>query len=69
MYSDPAHIRTHEVKIRLNDKEALLLEAYSDYTGVQRAALAREVLMLGLEAMARGDDLSSPQDLISGTQQ
>lgn len=69
MYSDPAHIRTHEVKIRLNDKECTLLEAYSDYTGTQKAALAREVLMLGLEAMARGLDISRPQNLISGTQQ
>jgi hypothetical protein len=59
MYSDPTDIRTHEVKIRLSDTEHALLDAYADYTHTQRAAVAREVLMLGLKAIAAGQDLSS----------
>lgn len=58
MYSNPADIRTNEVKVRLNDKEYALLDAYADYTHTQRASVAREVLMLGLKAIAAGQDLS-----------
>ena len=33
MYADPAQIRAHELKIRLNDSEAKLLDALVEYTG------------------------------------
>jgi hypothetical protein len=45
MYSDPANIRSHVVKLRLNDNEAALLDALVNYTGEQKATLFRELLL------------------------
>lgn len=45
MYADPALIRDHVVKLRLNDNEADLIDAWVRYTGQQKAALLREMLL------------------------
>lgn len=45
MYSDPSLIRDHVVKLRLNDSEAKLVDAIVEYTGQQKAALLRELLL------------------------
>lgn len=45
MYSDPSLIRDHVVKIRLNDNEAALIDALVAYTGEQKAALLRSLLL------------------------
>ena len=45
MYADPANVRSHVVKLRLNDTEAALVEALVNYTGQQKAALLRELLL------------------------
>lgn len=45
MYSDPALIREHVVKIRLNDTEADLIDALVAYTGQQKAPLLRDLLL------------------------
>ena len=45
MYSDPALIRKHVVKLSLNDREEALINAYCEYSGEQKAALLREMLM------------------------
>jgi hypothetical protein len=45
MYADPTLIRDHVVKIRLNDQEAELINAWVNYTGQQKAALLREMLL------------------------
>lgn len=45
MYSDPALIREHVVKIRLNDIEAELIDALVNYTGQQKAPLLRDLLL------------------------
>lgn len=45
MYADPALIRDHVVKLRLNDNEADLIDAWVKYTGQQKAALLREMLL------------------------
>lgn len=45
MYTDPSNIRRHTVKIRLNDREAELLDAWNNYTGQQKAVVAREMLL------------------------
>lgn len=54
MYTDPTQLRQHVVKIRLNDREAELLNAWTNYTGQQKAVLLREMLLeqarLDLEA-------------------
>jgi hypothetical protein len=45
MYSDPALIRKHSVKLSLSDREAALLDAMCAYTGEQKAVLLRELLI------------------------
>ena len=45
MYSDPTKIRSHIVKIRLSDEEHKFVQAYVDYTGEQKAALLRELIL------------------------
>ena len=45
MYSDPTKIRSHTIKIRLNDEEHRLIDAYINYTGEQKAALLREIIL------------------------
>jgi hypothetical protein len=45
MYTDPALIRKHTVKLSLSDREAALLDAMASYTGEQKAVLLRELLI------------------------
>lgn len=45
MYADPSLIREHVVKLRFNDNEAALVEAYVNYTGQQKAAFLRELVL------------------------
>ncbi|MHB8915798.1 MAG: hypothetical protein ACYC4K_08300 [Thiobacillus sp.] len=55
MYADPTRIRAHELKIRLNDSEAKLLDALVEYTGDQRAVIAREMLLAHVRQMLKTD--------------
>ncbi len=54
MYTDPSLIREHVVKLRFNDREAALINAWIDYTGQQKATLIRQMVLeqarLDLEA-------------------
>ena len=54
MYTDPTQLRQHVVKIRLNERESELVNAWVNYTGQQKAVLLREMLLeqarLDLEA-------------------
>jgi hypothetical protein len=45
MYADPSLIRDHVVKLRLNDTEADLINAWVNYSGQQKAVLLREMLL------------------------
>jgi len=45
MYTDPTLVREHVVKIRLNDNEAELINAWVNYTGQQKAVILREMLL------------------------
>lgn len=45
MYSDPSLIRKHVVKLSLNDREDDLITAYCAYSGEQKAALLRELIL------------------------
>lgn len=45
MYTDPSFIREHVVKIRLNDQEQDLIDAWVNYTGQQKAVLLRQMLL------------------------
>lgn len=58
MYADPAKIRSHTVKLRLNDEEAKLVDALADYTGEQKAVLLREIILEQASSLIYGDDNS-----------
>lgn len=65
MYADPSLIRDHVVKLRLNDREAELINAWVNYTGQQKATLLREMLLeqarldlAGMAAENEGPQLS-----------
>lgn len=45
MYSDPAYLRKHTVKLSLSAHELDLLDALCDATGSQKAVLVRELLL------------------------
>lgn len=45
MYSNPTLIRKNTVKLSLNDREAALVNALCDFTGEEKAALLRELIM------------------------
>ena len=45
MYTDPSQLREHVVKLRFNDNEDALLDAWARYTGQQKAVLLREMLL------------------------
>lgn len=45
MYSDPALIRKHRVNLSLNDNEAALVDAYCRYTGEEKAAFIRALIL------------------------
>jgi len=45
MYMDPSKIRTHKIKLRLSDEENRLIDAWVGYTGEQKAAMLREIII------------------------
>jgi hypothetical protein len=45
MYSDPALIRKHTVKLSFNDNEAALVDALVRYTGEEKAAFIRSLIL------------------------
>ena len=56
MYDDPTHIRSHEIKVRLNDEELALVNALARFNQRQRAVFMRELVM---GAVARLEDEST----------
>lgn len=45
MYSDPSLIRKHTVKVRFNDREDALVDALCAYTGEEKAAFIRSLIL------------------------
>ena len=45
MYSDPTLIRTVVVKVRFNEREAALVDALVTYTGEEKAAFIRGLIL------------------------
>lgn len=45
MYTDPSLIREHVVKLRFNENENALIDAWVNYTGQQKAAFLRDMLL------------------------
>jgi hypothetical protein len=74
VYSDPALIRKHTVKLSFNDNEAALVDALVRYTGEEKAAFirslildrAQEVLLHGVQSAAAAPGTPRSQmDLIA----
>jgi hypothetical protein len=74
VYSDPALIRKHTVKLSFNDNEAALVDALVRYTGEEKAAFirslildrAQEVLLHGAQSAAAAPGTPRSQmDLIA----
>lgn len=56
MYQDPKRIRSRYGAINLDEYEARLIDAMVDYTGIERAALLRQlVLKEALETLGIND--------------
>lgn len=74
MYCDPALIRKHTVKLSFNDNEAALVDALVRYTGEEKAAFIRalildratEVLAHGLESAAAAPGTRGAQQPMFG---
>ncbi len=45
MYQDPTKIRSHIIKLRFSDEEHQLIQALANFTGEQKAALLRELII------------------------
>ena len=45
MYGDPSQIRVHRVGLNFNDNEADLINAWVKYSGQEKAAFLREMLL------------------------
>lgn len=55
MYSDPALIRKHVVKLSFNDNEAALVDALVRYTGDEKAAFIRGLILQRAEEVLMHD--------------
>ncbi len=56
MYADPTHVRDNPIKVRLNDEEYAVIEALARINKRQPAAFASELLMAGVELLAKSND-------------
>ena len=45
MYTDPSLIREHVVKLSFNDREHELVTAWVNYSGEQKAAFLRKIVL------------------------
>lgn len=67
MYADPTLIRRHTVALRFNDKEAALVDALVNYTGAEKAAYLRDlVLTMAIQVLHESDVASSASQLRAG---
>jgi hypothetical protein len=67
MYSDPALIRKHFVKLSLSDREAALLDALCNYTGEQKAALIRDMVLRKAEEVLHVSEFVPSPSQMRGT--
>lgn len=67
MYSDPALIRKHFVKLSLSDREAALIDAFCAYSGEQKAAFLRELILRKAEEVMHVADSGSGASEMRGT--
>lgn len=56
MYADAAKIRSHTIKLRMNEEEYRLVTALTEYTGEQKAVLLRKIILEQAIALIEADD-------------
>lgn len=68
MYSDPSLIRRVTVKLSFNEREAALVNALCDYTGEEKAAFLRSLILdRALEVMGHSAQSASAPSEIRAT--
>jgi hypothetical protein len=67
MYSDPALIRKHVVKLSLSDREADLINAFCAYSGEQKATFLRELILRKAEEVLHVGESVSGASAMRGT--
>lgn len=68
MYSDPTLIRKHTVKLRFNDREAALVDALVTYTGEEKAAFIRSLILDRAMEVLHAEQSASAASAVRGTQ-
>jgi hypothetical protein len=63
MYRDPALIKKHVCKVRLDDDLDRKIEALADLTGEQKAVIVRRLIEIGLHRFHGADDSASCQSV------
>ncbi|WP_129141498.1 hypothetical protein [Modicisalibacter coralii] len=56
MYSNPRHLRDHEIKARFDEETYALIEAMARFHRTQKAVLIRELVESALEKMVYDED-------------
>ncbi len=70
MYADPSNIRDVVIRVRLNDAEAKLLDAVTEYTGQQKSTLMRELFIEQAKLVLSGfGDVGGSHSLFEEPQQ
>ncbi len=68
MYSDPALIRKHVVKLSFNDLEADVLKSLANYDGGALSALCRRLVLEGARSVFHEADSAGVAQQNQGTQ-
>lgn len=68
MYSDPSLIRNHATKVYLNDAEQQVIDAIVRYTGEQKAALIRSLVMEAAVKVIHGYESAAGSQPMRGAQ-
>lgn len=59
MYTNPRHLRDHEIKARFDEDTYQLIEAMANFHHTQKAVLVRELVEAALARMVEQDDSES----------
>lgn len=62
MYPDPNRVRCYRIAINLNKYEHELIEAYSNYTGIDKSSLVRQMAMAEAERLMLDTQTNEAKD-------
>lgn len=68
MYTDPSLIRSHVVKLRFNDREAALVDALVNFTGEEKAAFIRSLILDRAAEVLHADESAAFASVTRGAQ-